>query len=604
LITSRRRAQNAPLRRLLLATCLAALLTIGATTGTAAARPRTDPTATEARLVPRLLAVAASRSTAADRVLVLRARALKRCLRANRGHLARCKLKRHAVQQAGSRLARARRNLASLVRRTAIPDVHHYAGGAPKLRAPTLAVSGQKLTWTPIAHVRTYILASKAKSQADQYSLVSGTSTTPPAIPSATVGYSIRSDVDGSAWSAEQTIVYPTSAATSDSQAAPTIAVSGETLTWNAVAGVSTYVLVSSAPGQADQYSVVSGTSTTPPAIPGVTVRYSVRTAIDGSAWSPEVEISYPAVAAVPTPPPSVPVSVPAHKIIGTNDAAGWGIAAAKAILAGHITWNRVEIGSEDNTFATSTSDGFHALAIVGNVSDNTPLSEIDPSSWAATVVSQIQANPGIAIAEAGNEMFYKGNAANPVQYGRMYLAAIDAMQAAGIHTPLLFNMFGDYPVGSLSSSTWSRDSAGGGWLHDAVAGVPGLGSAILANGLSTHPYGALGENSTDSWGVGAVAAQEAVAQKVLGATPPFYITEFGYDLGKCGETDGACSQQEQASKMRSAYAAFLGDPHVAGIWCYQSHDDPTGQWGYMNNDNTVRPAFEVISSVAIEQGQ
>jgi hypothetical protein len=584
--------------------CLAALLTIGATTGTAAARPRTDPTATEARQVPRLLAVAASRSTAADRVLVLRARALKRCLSVNRGHLARCKPRRHAVQQAGSRLARARRNLAGLARRTARAGTHRHAGAAPESRASTLAVSGQELTWTPIVHVRTYVVVSKTQGQADQYSVVSGTSFNPPPEPGATVRYSVRSDVDGSAWSAEQSIVYPASAATSDSQAAPTIAVSGETLTWNAVAGVGTYVLVSSAPGQADQYSVVSGTSTTPPAAPGATVRYSVRTAIDGSAWSPEVEISYPVATPVPTSAPLSPVPAPAHKIIGTNDAAGWGSAPAETILAGHITWNRVEIGSEDNTLAASTSDGFHSLAIVGNVSDNTPLSAVDPGSWATTVVSQIQANPGIAIAEAGNEMFYKGNAANPVQYGRMYLAAIEAMQAAGIHTPLLFNMFGDYPVGSLSSSTWSRDGAGGGWLHDAVAGVPGLASAILANGLSTHPYGALGENSTDSWGVGAVAAQEAVAQKVLGATPPFYITEFGYDLSKCGETDGACSQQEQASKMRSAYAAFLGDPHVAGIWCYQSHDDPTGQWGYMNNDNTVRPAFEVISSVAIEQGQ
>jgi hypothetical protein len=310
-----------------------------------------------------------------------------------------------------------------------------------------------------------------------------------------------------------------------------------------------------------------------------------------------------PTLSPVPIPP-IPPAPMPTSKIIGTNDGAGWGPSPAKTILAGHITWNRVEIGSESNTLAESLSDGFHALAIVGNVQDDTPLSQVDPTSWAATVVSELQANPGITIAEAGNEMFLKGNAANPVQYGRMYLAAVNAMKAADIHTPLLFNMFGDYPIGSLSSSTWSRDSSGGGWLHDAVAAVPGLASAILVNGLSTHPYGALGENSTDSWGVNAVAAQESVAQDVLGAIPPVYITEFGFNLGSCGETNGACSQQEQASKMRSAYAVFLGDPHVAGIWSYQSHDDPTGQWGYMNSDNTTRPTFAVISSIASEQGQ
>ena len=127
--------------------------------------------------------------------------------------------------------------------------------------------------------------------------------------------------------------------------------------------------------------------------------------------------------------------------------------------------------------------------------------------------------------------------------------------------------MFGDYPLGSWSSpSSWSRDSTGGGWLHDAVTGVPGLAAAILANGLGSHPYGALGENSKDSYGINAVAGQETNAKTVLGATPTVYITEFGYDLGRCGEIDGACSQEEQATKMRAAYKVFLADPHVAGI--------------------------------------
>ena len=55
---------------------------------------------------------------------------------------------------------------------------------------------------------------------------------------------------------------------------------------------------------------------------------------------------------------------------------------------------------------------------------------------------------------------------------------------------------------------------------------------------------------------------------------------------------------------MRAAYKVFLADPHVAGILVYQSHDDGTGQWGYMNNDNTTRPAFNVLSEIATEQGQ
>jgi hypothetical protein len=306
-----------------------------------------------------------------------------------------------------------------------------------------------------------------------------------------------------------------------------------------------------------------------------------------------------------PLTPESSSTSTPTGKIIGTNDGAGWGEASAKTILAGHISWNRVEIGTETNTVGESLRDGFKVLAIVGNVADGTPLSQSEPSRWGSAVVTEIQSNPGIAIAEAGNEMYYKGGVADPIQYGAMYMAAVNAMKAAGIHIPLLFDMWGDYPTGSLSQPTgWSQDGAGGGWLRDAVNGVPGLASAILANGLSTHPYGALGEENADEQGVGAVAAQEAVAEQVLGSVPPIYITEFGYDMSKCGAPEGACSESEQASKLRSAYQAFLSYPHVAGIWWYESHDDSTGRFGFLNEDGTTRPSFQALSTIAREQGQ
>jgi hypothetical protein len=403
------------------------------------------------------------------------------------------------------------------------------------------------------------------------------------------------------------------------SLSAPVLSVKGDTISWAAVPGAKSYELatiLNPTTTRNTTYKVVTGTTVTPPAVPGQTVSYGLaaNSATTQGAWAHEVSVSYPSGSGseppAGEPEPSPPVEEPAAppttgKIIGTNDGVGWGPAAAHTILAGHITWNRVEIGASTNTLAASLSDGFHVLAIVGNTSDTTPLSQIEPSSWAATVVSQLKANPGITIAEAGNETFLKGAIANPIQYGRMYLAAVNAKNAAGIHTPLLFDMFGDYPVGSWSSPTsWSRDSTGGGWLRDAVNNVPGLATAILANGLGSHPYGALGENSKDSYGTAAVAGQEAIAKTVLGSTPTVYITEFGYDLGRCGEIDGACSQTEQATKMRAAYKVFLADPHVAGIFAYQSHDDGTGQWGYMNNDNTTRPTYNVLTEIATEQGQ
>jgi hypothetical protein len=292
-----------------------------------------------------------------------------------------------------------------------------------------------------------------------------------------------------------------------------------------------------------------------------------------------------------------------AGPIIGTNDAAGWGPAPARTIRRGHITWDRVNLEGRYNTLAVSLREGFKVLAIVGNV--EVPLSEVNPSQWGAHVAHELKTNRGISIAEAGNENYLKGGVANPVQYGRMYMAAIEAMQTAGIHTRLLFNMTGDIPLGTWSDpGSWSEDNNGGGWLREATAAVPGLAGAILANGISVHPYGALGEDKRDDWGIASVAGDEAVANTVLGAIPPVYITEIGYALNYCGTNVGACSRSEQANKMLAAYKVFLADPHVEGIWWYQSHDDPTGQYGFMTNKSRPRPAFRVLAAIGEAVGQ
>jgi hypothetical protein len=305
-----------------------------------------------------------------------------------------------------------------------------------------------------------------------------------------------------------------------------------------------------------------------------------------------------------PAPLASAPQTGP---IIGTNDAAGWGPRAASRILGGGVRWNRVELGtSTPNSLQASLKDRFKVLAVAGNIGDSRPLSSVDPHEWGAGVLSELRGRPGIALAEAGNEMYLKGGTANPVQYGRMYLAAVEALRGAGLRMPLLFDMTGDYPSGGGWSSPrgWSTDAGGGGWLRTAVSGVPGLAPAIAANGIAIHPYGAIGENSHDDFGTAAVSAEESAARAVLGRMPPVYITEFGYDLGRCGRTLGACSKNDQAAKMRAAYNVFLADPNVLGIWWYQSHDDGTGEWGFMDGSSTARPSFRTLSSLAHLAGQ
>ncbi len=304
------------------------------------------------------------------------------------------------------------------------------------------------------------------------------------------------------------------------------------------------------------------------------------------------------ASSAVPVPAATASAAT-RYPIIGTNDGAGWGAAPARTILRGDIGWDRVELSAPTSTLAGSLKEGFKVLGIVGNIADGTPLAQVSPARWGAKVVAQIEASKGIGIAEAGNESYLKAGVANPVRYGRMYLDAVDAMQTAGIRIPLLFNMTGDIPLRTWSDpGSWSEDARGGGWLREAVTDVPGLAAAILANGVSIHPYGRVGESTHDDWGIDAVAAEEAVANTVLGSIPPVYITEIGFALHSCGASTGACSELDQARKMQATYEVFLADPHIYGIWWYQSHDDPTGDFGFLSNSNHARPAFKILSTI------
>ena len=81
--------------------------------------------------------------------------------------------------------------------------------------------------------------------------------------------------------------------------------VSGNTILWARVADVDRYVLATKVPGRATAYRVVTGTSVTPPAVPGVRVNYGLRTDVAGSAWAREVSIAYPATTAAPAPAPA-----------------------------------------------------------------------------------------------------------------------------------------------------------------------------------------------------------------------------------------------------------------------------------------------------------
>ncbi|HEX5146011.1 MAG TPA: glycosyl hydrolase, partial [Conexibacter sp.] len=461
--------------------------------------------------------------------------------------------------------------------------------------APTLSVSGDKLSWTGISGVSHYVLVTKVPGQAAQYSLVSGTSTEPPVVPGETVSYSVRADVGGSAWSAAVSITYPSIPVTQapaptpttppsvDLLAAPDLAVSGTKLQWNKVGDVTTYVLVSRVSGQADQYTAVAGTSVTPAAQSGKTVFYSVRTAIDGSAWSPSVSIKYPAVQADATPAPTAPAT-PAP----VNGSFQMGLVSGSSPsyqlpwlqqLGTHTARIEYAVGTSAASMATVMDQyakaGVRPL-LMASFDDRLP-SDAEAqnlASWAAAYGpggtfwkgKTYAKTPGVTDIEFGNETSYSYQfsdnslstyAARAATYAQRAKEAAVAIRAANANVGLL----------AIGDNAVNQDA----WVKNMFKAVPDLGDYVA--GWTIHPYGPNWATRIDS----TINSTKAAGSRDL----PIWITEWGLstDNGRCLDDnygyDKCMSYSEAAttlhsvlSGMQSRYGSRLG-----AFFLFQAND-------------------------------
>ena len=561
---SRTRRALAPNLALALLAC-AALLTLSPRP--AAAAPRHG----HSRPGPVLRAARAKNR--ADRVLVASAVSYERCLRAHRRRPAPCASLRTAVQRAGSTLARIERRLGALA----------YAGGhlplyaARRARpAPRLAVSGRSLSWSPEPHAHVYLLLRKVPGQAIHFSLVFGTTdATPPPVPGESVGYSVRALGQFAVWSNEVQIAYagpqppaggpgsgsgnpgpapegpagkgsgqPVSEGEQvDTQAAPTVTVSGTTLSWNAIGGVSAYIVESYVAGGAPVYSPVSGTSLAPAPQPGKTVHYLVRTAVTGSAWSADATIAWPAEAPHEQPheppheqpreqpQPEGPSGFQPGLNSGTNlqlDVPG------AAMLGAHLVRVEFEIGESagqlENTIAAYAAKGIRVEPLAGFYGRLPSSGEArNMATWAqaygpgGTFWSSHPGTPAepIAAIEFGNETSYgyqygsgAGTSAYSERaetYARRLKEGAEAIAAAGSHVGVL-----------AQADDWTGD-----WVGAMFRAVPNLGSYV--GGWTIHPYG-------PTWRGRLEALLRQTAEHGAPSTIPVDITEWGLatDNGHC----------------------------------------------------------------------
>jgi hypothetical protein len=87
--------------------------------------------------------------------------------------------------------------------------------------APVMTLAGKTLSWNALPNVNTYVLASRVEGQPERFTVVAGTSITPTPVPGASVHYSVRTAVYGSAWSHEVVISYPAASAPQGPPASP-----------------------------------------------------------------------------------------------------------------------------------------------------------------------------------------------------------------------------------------------------------------------------------------------------------------------------------------------------------------------------------------------
>ncbi len=586
--------------RTLMALSLAAfvaLLTFAASSG-AAAQPKRSSSARSPRLlasaasrsVPRPLAVAAQVSRGADRNLVTKAKRLKKCLAAHPAKPSACSAARDALQNAGVELRRAQSNLANIAGASASPTYRSGYGWFAPFQAPKLTVSGEKLSWTQVAGLDNYVFVRKVPGQPDQYSTVTGTSITPPPVPGVTVKYSVRTAVNGSSWAGEQSISYPEPAETTptetlpsepptepiDTQAAPKLTASGLTLSWNPVGEVSAYVLAIKVPGKVEQFTEVSGTSVTPTAVPGVAVSYSVRTAVDGSAWSPEVVIAYPAKSTPPPPPPREPEEAKPEEAKHEETPSG-------SILNSPM-WVGVDVGGWPSTFASDVSGaasyvrvnsqssvpgyiaaGLHVIDLLLD-ENSAGVSGLNATEYAAKAVAAVKANPKMAALEVLNEPGNEWGAMGPNAGSAANAAAYDHLLKV-VHEALVASFGTDYPPvlasydGGEGPTTWGQEM----W-----AAEPNVGNYI--NGITLHSYGGTSNRTHSALG------DRAMIEAAHAQHPdiPIYITEVGWPtaVGQPATGDSLqWTEAEQAQNITNFVNWAKGTGYIQDVTIFNYRD-------------------------------
>lgn len=283
------------------------------------------------------------------------------------------------------------------------------------------------------------------------------------------------------------------------------------------------------------------------------------------------------------TPPVEKAKETPVSKIIiGTNDFSGWQEAPAKTMVAAGIKCGRNEGTGEVAKAISYGHDPTDSVVIVGNTSSGSRLSTVNKATQTAQVVKEAEACAalGVELLEFMNEPYFKGQSHNKEGgvYAGLYLSALAAIKAKGLKVKLLACLDAEMAwVEAMPVEFWSN-----------------------VQGLTIHPYG----EQTWNYGLaGYLKCLQYASSK--GANVGYYVTEYGVELkGKNTQYPGfsVSTEAERQAAVTSMYNFLIKDKTAGGckaIYYYQSHNDGTGTFGFMDDTNKPLPLMSTIAAFA-----
>jgi hypothetical protein len=367
---------------------------------------------------------------------------------------------------------------------------------------------------------------------------------------------------------------------------APVLSVHGDTISWTAIPGVTSYTLatiLNPTTTRETTYTHVTGTSVTPPAVPGQTVNYGLATnAPVGGPWAQEVTIAYPApVSSPPTETPPASPSPASSMLIGVNAGEGNNLTEIK----GAVDSVRVDTAGSISSY---TAAGLKVIDDMSGPYNEGGVSAINASQWASEAVAWVKANPEAAAVEVlnepGGEWFWGPNAestTNKKAYAKLLEDVHEDLVAAfgTKHPPVLAS----YDGGHDSSVAW-----GEGWWqyvnHEDVEGV------------TVHPYGGTGSRTSSALGN---RRDIELAHSQTGK--PVYITEIGWPTAVGQPSTGDSLQwteAEQAANITSFIDWAKSTGYVADVSIFNWVDYGTNDfYGILSKSGQHKLSYAALAA-------